>query len=43
MLARVSKVDPDIDRVAELYAAACPGLIGYLTVLGGCRMVFTRP
>ena len=37
MLARVSSMDPDRDRVAELYAAACPGLIGYLTVLGGNR------
>ena len=37
MLARVSKVDPDMDSVAELYATACPGLIGYLTVLGGDR------
>lgn len=37
MLARVSSMDNDIERVAELYAAVCPGLIGYLTVLGGNR------
>ena len=34
---RVSSMDKDINGVAELYAAACPGLIGYLTVLGGNR------
>lgn len=37
MLARVSSMDNDIEGVAELYAAVCPGLIGYLTVLGGNR------
>jgi RNA polymerase sigma-70 factor, ECF subfamily len=37
MLSRVSSMNKDIDAVAELYAAACPGLIGYLTVLGGNR------
>lgn len=37
MLARVGSMDNDIERVAELYAAVCPGLIGYLTVLGGNR------
>ena len=37
MLSRVSRVDPDMDGLAELYASACPGLIGYLTVLGGNR------
>ena len=36
-LTRVSKVNPDYDGLAELYAASCPGLIGYLTVLGGNR------
>jgi RNA polymerase sigma-70 factor (ECF subfamily) len=37
MLTRVSSMDNDTDAVAELYAAVCPGLIGYLTVLGGNR------
>ena len=37
MLRRVSSMDQDTDAVAQLYAAACPGLIGYLTVLGGNR------
>lgn len=37
MLRRVSSMDHDTDDVAELYAAVCPGLIGYLTVLGGNR------
>ena len=37
MLSRVSRVDRDMDGLAELYASACPGLIGYLTVLGGNR------
>jgi len=37
MLTRVSRVDRDIEALAELYATACPGLIGYLTVLGGNR------
>ncbi|CUR54969.1 hypothetical protein NOCA2220160 [metagenome] len=30
-------MDKDTEAVAELYAAVCPGLIGYLTVLGGNR------
>jgi RNA polymerase sigma-70 factor, ECF subfamily len=37
MLSRVSRVDPDMDGIAELYASACPRLVGYLTVLGGNR------
>ena len=30
-------MDNDVDAVAQLYTAVCPGLIGYLTVLGGNR------
>jgi RNA polymerase sigma-70 factor, ECF subfamily len=37
MLARVSRVNPDLEGLAEFYGATCPGLIGYLTVLGGNR------
>ena len=37
MLARVSRVNPDFEGLAEFYGATCPGLIGYLTVLGGNR------
>jgi len=37
MLRRVSSMDQDADAVEQLYAAVCPGLIGYLTVLGGNR------
>lgn len=37
MLARVSSVNPDYEGLAEFYGATCPGLIGYLTVLGGNR------
>lgn len=34
-LARVHRVEDD--EVAELYAAACPRLVGLLTVIGGSR------
>jgi RNA polymerase sigma-70 factor (ECF subfamily) len=37
MLSRVSRVDADMEGFAALYTSACPGLVGYLTVLGGSR------